>query len=58
MNFLIASLAISSCFSADVSVGSSVVGGNLTINATPETGITGTITYKFLRTEVSWLVQH
>lgn len=36
-----------------VSVGSSVVGGNLTINATPETGITGTITYKFFRTEVS-----
>ena len=36
-----------------VSVGSSIVGGNLTINATPESGITGSITYKFLRTEVS-----
>ena len=36
-----------------VSVGSSTVGGNLTINAIPETGITGTITYKFFRTEVS-----
>ena len=36
-----------------VSVGSSIVGGNLTINAIPETGITGTITYKFYRTEVS-----
>ena len=36
-----------------VSVGSSVIGGNLTINATPETGITGTITYKFSRTSLS-----
>ena len=36
-----------------VSVGSSIAGGSLTINATPETGITGTITYKFFRTEVS-----
>ena len=36
-----------------VSVGSSIVGGNLTLNAIPETGVTGTITYKFLRTEVS-----
>ena len=36
-----------------VSVGSSIVGGNLTLNATPETGVTGTLTYKFLRTEVS-----
>ena len=36
-----------------VSVGSSTVGSNLTINAIPETGITGTITYKFFRTEVS-----
>ena len=36
-----------------VSVGSSIAGGSLTINAIPETGITGTITYKFFRTEVS-----
>ena len=36
-----------------VSVGSSIAGGSLTINATPETGITGTIDYKFFRTEVS-----
>ena len=36
-----------------VSVGSSIVGGNITLNAIPETGVTGTITYKFLRTEVS-----
>ena len=36
-----------------VSVGSSTVGSNLSINAIPETGITGTITYKFFRTEVS-----
>lgn len=36
-----------------VSVGSSIASGSLTINAIPETGITGTITYKFLRTEVS-----
>ncbi len=36
-----------------VSVGSSIVGGNITLNATPETGVTGTLTYKFLRTEVS-----
>ena len=36
-----------------VSVGSSIAGGSLTLNAIPETGITGTITYKFFRTEVS-----
>ena len=36
-----------------VSVGSSIVGGNITLNAIPETGVTGTITYKFFRTEVS-----
>ena len=36
-----------------VSVGSSIVGGNITLNAIPETGVTGLITYKFLRTEVS-----
>jgi hypothetical protein len=36
-----------------VSVGSSIHNSNLTINVTPETGITGTVTYKFLRTEVS-----
>ena len=36
-----------------VSVGSSIASGNLTLNAIPETGVTGTITYKFLRTEVS-----
>ena len=36
-----------------VSIGSSIHNNNLTINATPESGITGTVTYKFLRTEVS-----
>ena len=36
-----------------VSVGSSIHNSNLTVNVTPESGITGTITYKFLRTEVS-----
>ena len=36
-----------------VSVGSSIYNGNLTINAIPESGITGIVTYKFLRTEVS-----
>tara|TARA_B100001093_G_scaffold516207_1_gene594456 strand:- start:9494 stop:10357 length:864 start_codon:yes stop_codon:yes gene_type:complete len=36
-----------------VSVGSSIFGGNLTLNATPESGITGTIDWKFLRNDVS-----
>ena len=36
-----------------VSVGSSIFGGNLTLNATPESGITGTISWKFLRNDVS-----
>ena len=36
-----------------VSVGSSIHNNNLTVNVTPESGITGTVTYKFLRTEVS-----
>jgi len=36
-----------------VSVGSSIFGGNLTLNAVPESGITGTITWKFLRNDVS-----
>ena len=36
-----------------VSVGSSIHNSNLTVNVTPEPGITGTVTYKFLRTEVS-----
>ena len=36
-----------------VSVGSSIFGGNLTLNATPESGITGPISWKFLRNDVS-----
>ena len=36
-----------------VSVGSSIFGGNLTLNATPESGITGSISWKFLRNDVS-----
>ena len=36
-----------------VSVGSSIFGGNLTLNATPESGITGTISWTFLRNDVS-----
>ena len=36
-----------------VSVGSSIHNNNLTVNVTPESGITGIVTYKFLRTEVS-----
>jgi len=36
-----------------VSVGSSIFGGNLTLNAIPESGITGTINWKFLRNDVS-----
>tara|TARA_B100001996_G_scaffold3580_1_gene3043 strand:+ start:246 stop:1109 length:864 start_codon:yes stop_codon:yes gene_type:complete len=36
-----------------VSVGSSIFGGNLTLNAIPESGITGTISWKFLRNDVS-----
>lgn len=36
-----------------VSVGSSIFGGNLTLNATPESGITGAISWKFLRNDVS-----
>jgi len=36
-----------------VSVGSSIFGGNLTLNATPESGITGIINWKFLRNDVS-----
>ena len=36
-----------------VSVGSSIFGGNLTFNATPESGITGSISWKFLRNDVS-----
>ena len=36
-----------------VSVGSSIFGGNLTLNATPESGITGSICWKFLRNDVS-----
>tara|TARA_Y100000739_G_scaffold13446_1_gene11049 strand:+ start:27 stop:890 length:864 start_codon:yes stop_codon:yes gene_type:complete len=36
-----------------VSIGSSIFGGNLTLNATPESGITGAISWKFLRNDVS-----
>ena len=36
-----------------VSIGSSIFGGNLTLNATPESGITGPISWKFLRNDVS-----
>ena len=36
-----------------VSVGASVFGGNLTLHAIPETGVSGTIDYKYFRTELS-----
>ena len=36
-----------------VSIGASVFGGNLTLHAIPETGVSGTIDYKYLRTELS-----
>ena len=36
-----------------VSVGSSMFNNNLNLSATPENGISGTITWKFLRNDVS-----
>ena len=36
-----------------VSVGSSMFNNNLNLSATPESGISGTITWKFLRNDVS-----
>ena len=36
-----------------VSVGASVFGGSLTLHAIPETGVSGTIDYKYFRTELS-----